>query len=74
MTTQQSQIETVKRIIAENKSLVARKKAIFEAGFTVREIAMGSGGCGQVKETKTEVRIQIESGHGRYNFLAVVSF
>jgi len=33
-----------------------------------REIAMGSGGVGQLKIVKNEIRLQIGYGHSRHNF------
>ena len=67
-------IEQVREIIKTNRLLEDRNKALWEAGFWTKEVPMGTGGVGQVKVLKRtgEIRIQIESGHGSYNYAASV--
>lgn len=67
MTTQEK-INQIRKIINENRSLKDRYLNLEAAGYSIEERHMGSGGVGQVKTLKTETRVQIESGHGRYNY------
>ena len=71
--TEESVVE-IKQIIAKHRSISARENELLEKGYNVMECAMGSGGVGQVKKIKNEVRVQIESGHGRCNYAKCVTF
>ena len=67
-------IKEAKEVIFKYKTIEARANALVGAGFTVGERSMGSGGVGQVKTTKTEVRLQATSGKGPRNYAKCVIF
>jgi hypothetical protein len=60
--------EKIKKIISEERLIKNRVKRIEGLGVACEERPMGSGGVGQTKETKDEIRIQVGYGHGRHNY------
>lgn len=49
------------------KKVKERLQELRDAGFIVEPRAMGSGGVGQVRTTRDEVRIQVAAGYSKYN-------
>jgi len=63
-------INKIKKIIKKHRLVSDRIKALKKTGIKCKEVAMGSGGVGQVKylPTLNETRIQVGYGHGRHNY------
>jgi hypothetical protein len=67
----QNAIDIAKTAIIENRLIALRKEQIEISeidGVGFQEIAMGSGGVGQLKIVKNQVRFQIGYGHSKHNF------
>ena len=71
-TTLKAAMKEISKVIKDNRLIKDRETVLFHMGYTISEKAMGSGGVGQVKTLKTEIRIQIGSGHGRQNYAKCV--
>ena len=69
-----AQIEEICAIIEAERSVEIRVEKV-KQNYTVVTLPMGSGGVGQVKESEYSYKVQLESGHGRYNYArtAVIS-
>jgi hypothetical protein len=67
-------VSEVKAIIAKHKLVSDRENELIKKGYTTMECPMGSGGTGQIKTLKNEIRMQIGYGHGRYNYATCVIF
>lgn len=65
-------IEIVKSIISKHRLVSDRVKDLEKRGFDVAERAMGSGGTGQIKTYKKEVRVQVGYGKSRNNYAKCV--
>ena len=65
-------VNEVKTIISKHRLVSDRVNELNEKGYIVNECAMGSGGVGQIKTLKDEVRIQIGYGHGKHNYAKCV--
>jgi hypothetical protein len=63
-----SDIEKIEAICKKERNLAARVGLLCKEGYKVSERPMGSGGVLQVKETASEIRIQVSSAWGRYNY------
>lgn len=70
----QKKVDEVKQIIAKHRLVADRETELHKKGFTVAEKAMGSGGTGQIKTLKNEIRMQIGYGHGKNNYAKCVIF
>ena len=66
--------DEVREIISTNKLVSDRENKLIEKGFVIKECPMGSGGTGQIKTFKNEVRMQIGYGHGKHNYAKCVIF
>ena len=71
-TTFEQEVKEVKTIISKHRLVKDRVKELYKNGYNIEECAMGSGGVGQIKTLKNEVRIQVGYGHGRYNYAKCV--
>ena len=63
------------KAINENRLIAQRKEQILNSklkGFRLEEIAMGSGGVGQLKVVQNQVRFQISYGHSIHNFATCI--
>ena len=67
-----SDLKTITKVVNENKRVADRIEKLQELGYSVAELAMGSGGVLQVKELKDETHVQISSGRGKYNYAYAV--
>ena len=70
----QKKVDEVKQIIAKHRLVADRESELLNKGFIVMEKPMGSGGKGQIKTLKTEIRMQIGYGHGTNNYAKCVIF
>ena len=70
----EKEVKVVKAIIAKHRLISEREKELIKKGYTIKECQMGSGGTGQIKTLKNEIRMQIASGHGKYNYAPCVIF
>ena len=64
--------ENIEKVVRENRLVSDRVIKLREMGYTVEERAIGSGGVMQVKELKSETRIQVGYGKGKYNYAYAV--
>lgn len=62
----------IKEVIKNNRLIADRENKLKEMGYTIETRAMGTGGVGQVEKLKSESRMQIGYGSGRYNYAKVV--
>jgi len=67
-------VSKVNKIIAKHRLVANRVRELKKKGFTVKEKSMGSGGTGQIKTLKNEIRMQIGYGHGKNNYAQCVIF
>jgi len=67
-------VDEVKKIIAKHRLVADRENELRKKGFEVAEKAMGPGGTGQIKTLKSEIRMQIGYGHGKWNYAKCVIF
>jgi len=65
-------VDAIMAIISKYRLIADREKALLAKGFSVANRAMGSGGTGQIKTIKSEVRIQIGHASGKYNYAKCV--
>ena len=70
----QSALNEVKSIIAKHRLVSDRENELIKKGYLIIECSMGSGGTGQIKTLKSEIRMQIGYGHSRYNYAKCVVF
>ena len=70
----QKKVDEVKKIIAKHRLVADRENELHKKGFKVAEKAMGPGGTGQIKKLKSEIRMQIGYGHGKWNYAKCVIF
>lgn len=64
--------EALKEKFINDRMMVIESQSL---GIEIKEIAMGSGGVGQVKITKKgEIRIQIGCGYSRHNYAQTAIF
>ena len=64
----------VQEIISNHRLVADRVNDLKNKGFTIDEKSMGSGGTGQIKTLRSEIRIQIGYGHGKNNYSQCVIF
>ena len=65
-------LKNIQKVVSDNRLVSDRVEKLIEMGYTVKECAMGSGGVMQVKELKSETRIQVGYGKGDYNYAYAV--
>ena len=70
----EKRVNEVKSIISKHRSVSDRENELIKKGFRIKECSMGSGGVGQIKTLKNEVRMQIGYGHGKHNYAKCVVF
>jgi len=70
----QKKVDEVKKIIAKHRLIADRENELRKKGFNVAKKPMGSGGTGQIKTLKSEIRMQIGYGSGRHNYAKCVIF
>ena len=70
----QKKVDEVKKIIAKHRLVADRENELRKKGFKVAEKPMGPGGTGQIKTLKSEIRMQIGHGSGKYNYAKCVIF
>lgn len=61
-------IAKISEAIRDNRLQRDRLAALRDHGYTIRNVAMGSGGVGQVRVTKDEIFVQVTCGIGRHNY------
>ena len=66
--------DQVMSTIAGIRLVSDRVNELRKKGYVVVERSMGSGGVGQIKVLKNEIRIQIGYGHGKHNYAMCVIF
>ena len=66
-------VNEVKTIISKHRLVSDRVNELSKNGYNIKECAMGSGGVGQIKVLKDEVRIQVGFGHGKHNYAKCVT-
>lgn len=64
----QRTLETIEKIIYENRLVFDRELALQDAGIAHDTFPMGSGGVGQIVEMSDHYRIQIGYGVGKHNY------
>lgn len=62
----------IMKVVDRNRLVSDRASELKGMGYSVEEIAMGSGGVGNVKETQSEYRVQIGYGKGKWNYASTV--
>lgn len=67
-------VSEVKSIISKHRLVSDRENELIKKGYTIKECPMGSGGTGQIKTLKGEIRMQIGYGHGKNNYAKCVIF
>lgn len=67
-----SVLKQISDVIKEYRLIEDRISALKKRGFNIGYHAMGSGGVGQVRETKKEYHVQIGYGRGLYNYVYCV--
>lgn len=65
-------LKAISNVVRDYRLVSDRVEKLREIGYTVKECAMGSGGVLQVKELKSETRIQVGYGRGKYNYAYAV--
>lgn len=65
-------LTAISNVVRENRLVSDRVEKLREMEYTVKECAMGSGGVLQVKELKSETRIQVGYGKGKHNYAYAV--
>lgn len=70
----QENLEKIKDIVLNTKSIEKRVEILQDAGFDVCSYFMGSGGVLQTKRLRKETRVQISSGMGRNNKAYCIRF
>jgi len=74
MTVSRQDLINIRNITRRYRLISDRVAALNELGYNIKCAAMGSGGVGQVKETKKEIRVQISHGVSRWNYAYCVVF
>jgi len=69
-----STISTINKVVNKHRLVDDRVDELESKGFQVAKKPMGSGGVGQIKETKSEIRYQIGYGTGKHNYAYAVIF
>jgi hypothetical protein len=70
----EKKVDEVKKIIKKHRLVADRENELRKKGFEVAENPMGPGGTGQIKTLKSEIRMQIGYGHGKWNYAKCVIF
>lgn len=65
-------LKNIQKVVSDNRLVSDRVIKLRDMGYTVRECPMGSGGVMQVKELKSETRIQVGYGKGKHNYAYAV--
>lgn len=65
-------LKNIQKVVSDNRLVSDRVIKLRDMGYTVKECHMGSGGVMQVKELKSEIRIQVGYGKGKYNYAYAV--
>jgi len=72
MKTTDANYKEIMNVVNKHNRVINRENELMEMGYCVAERRMGSGGVGQIKNLKNEIRIQIGYGHTGNNYASCI--